>query len=215
MRLFFIFLFLLGIYFYGIEFLKILNEFLRKWSSHKEFTMSFVISSIAFSFLLKENSFLLIFEHEFTHMLWGLLFFKNPMIFFVNVIQGGAVAYDKDTNFVISLAPYFSHTFNFILIGVFYFLKPELYHTFFIVYGAALGYHFVSFFKEFSVDQPDIKNNGVVFSIIALLFANILSYGIVIAFVLNRGKGIIEFLNGGWQSFYKLMSFFIVKYLVL
>lgn len=202
-------LFLLGSYFYGSHLINLLKLLLIHWKAHKIFITSFLVSSVAFFILLKPGDFLITFEHEFTHMVWGLLFLRKPKIFAVTDREGGIVGYYGSSNFLIALAPYFSLTLNFILIGIYYLLKPDLHRIFFAVFGVALGYHLSSFFKEFSLKQPDIVHSGVVFSIIFLVFVNILAYGIVIAFVIGRGDLTLSFIKlGALDGYHFFISIF-------
>ena len=198
--------FTLGIYSYGISFLNLLKMLFLEWEKHSLFIISFMVSFGLCYVYLKRDNFFAVFEHELTHLLWGLLFFKKPENITIYRSIGGWVEFGSETNFVILLAPYFSLTINFILIGLYYFIRHEFNTIFFIIYGASLGYHTSSTLKEFSLDQPDIESVGKEFSVIFLIFANILSYGITIAFVVGRGKLILEFLQSGLINFFNILS---------
>src|SRR6056297_2701273 len=81
---------ILLIYFYGREFLNLFSKINFNSKYQKYFFISFGASTIILYLFLRANSFIAILEHEFTHILWGLLFFKKPKKLMVNE-RGGEV----------------------------------------------------------------------------------------------------------------------------
>jgi hypothetical protein len=62
--------------FYFIELLKVVRMFKLSDPIQFYFLIAFVISGFFFLFFLSLGNFFFIFEHEMTHILWGLLFLK-------------------------------------------------------------------------------------------------------------------------------------------
>ena len=131
---------------------------------------------------LKNKHFYSTFEHELTHLLVGLLFFKKPAHFTVTRDAGGETGL-YGGNFLITLAPYFLPTFSFLMLPLYLIILPKFYLYYFILFGFVVAYHVLSTIQEFSYSQPDIIICGKIFSTIFLVFTNILVYGFLIIFV--------------------------------
>ncbi len=131
---------------------------------------------------LKNKNFYSTFEHELTHLLVGLLFFKKPAHFTVTRDSGGETGL-YGGNFLITLAPYFLPTFAFLMLPVYLIISPEFHLHYFILLGFVVSYHVFSTIQEFSYSQPDIIKSGKIFSTLFLVFTNILVYGFLIMFI--------------------------------
>ena len=138
----------------------------------------------------KRNHFFSTFEHELTHLLVGLLFFKKPSRFHATENEGGHIIL-QSSNFLITLAPYFLPTFAMLLLPLYLIINAEFYKYFFAVLGFLTSYHVFSTLQEFGFHQTDITRTGKVFSCFFLVFANIISYGFIVTFVLGG-------FNYGW-----------------
>lgn len=127
------------------------------------------------------------FEHEFTHLLVGLLFFKKPVGFIATASEGGLTEL-YGGNFLITLAPYFLPTFSYLFLPFYLIIEPRFYPLYFAVLGLITSYHIFSTIQEFSYRQPDIIHSGRIFSTFFLIFANIFVYGFLIAFIIGGFK---------------------------
>jgi len=145
---------------------------------------------------VKKNNFFSVFEHEFTHLVAGLVFFKKPVGFLVKE-NGEGATYLCGENFIITLAPYFFPTFVCGLLIVSLVIDTRFANYYFALLGIFTSYHILSTFKEFSYHQPDIKKRGMVFSTIFLLFANVIFYGFLVAFVNGGFKESGRYLKEG------------------
>ncbi len=164
--------------------------------SIKYFAIGFIAFFLIWMQWMRIHQFYSTFEHEFTHLIVGLLFLKKPAGFQATERQGGyTVLYGS--NFVITLAPYFLPTFVFLLLPLYLVLNVQFVKYFFILFGLLTSYHFLSTWQEFSYRQPDIIKSGKVFSTIFLIFTNILCYGIIITFVLGGFEQTGEYIVGG------------------
>ena len=67
---------------------------------------------------MRKAHFFSTFEHELTHLIAGMIFFKKPEKFNVTASQGGNVSLHGN-NFLITLAPYFLPTFSLLFLPVY------------------------------------------------------------------------------------------------
>ena len=118
--------------------------------------------------------------HELTHALWGLL--MGAQIGKIKVSkQGGYVELSK-TNFLISLAPYFFPFYTVMVIVVYYiaslFFSVEPYHMLFLsLVGITWAFHLYFTIQMVMTRQPDIMQNGRLFSFIIIYNLNLITLG--------------------------------------
>ena len=147
---------------------------------------------------LRKAYFFSTFEHELTHLLVGLLFFKKPAGFKVTDSEGGVTEL-YGGNFLITLAPYFLPTFTYILLLFYFIIDPRFYLYYFFILGLITSYHIFSTIQEFSYSQPDIIVSGRVFSTLFLIFANIFVYGYLVAFLIGGFREGGVYIRNGWH----------------
>jgi hypothetical protein len=133
--------------------------------------------------------FFMTFEHEVTHLVVGLLFFKGPESFRASGREGGEVRL-YGNNFVIKLAPYFLPTLALPFLLVPAILLPAYEPVSFGLLGFAVAYHIFSTIHETRPSQPDIKESGYLFSAIFLPVTNLVCYGTLLVFALEGYTGI-------------------------
>jgi hypothetical protein len=167
------------------------------------------VAFIPFWFMwLKNVTFYSTFEHEFTHLIVGLLFFKKPVHFEVTRHEGGLTGM-YGGNFIITLAPYFLPTFGLLLMPLYLVISDEFQLYFLAIFGIIISYHIFSTIEEFSFQQPDIYSTGKVFSIIFLIFTNIFFYGYIIMFIEGGFSFGGDFLRQGIQNSYQIISHYV------
>jgi len=141
----------------------------------------FLIGSLFWVIFKNYLRFFRIFTHELTHLFFGLLFFKKPkMILATN--RAGKVAL-SGSNFLILLSPYFFPLYSFVLLIVSPLLKPSIENYFCAVLGFSTGYHIVSHIQGFANYQSDIRESGLIFSILFCTFGNIAALGYILSFL--------------------------------
>lgn len=117
-----------------------------------------------------------VWAHELTHALWGLLFFAR-----IHSIRaqptGGSVTLSK-TNTWIALAPYFFPFYTVfvlllrLIIGIWAPMEPwELVWLFLV--GFTWGFHFTFTVQTLMIRQPDIVQNGRLFSLTLIYLLNL------------------------------------------
>jgi hypothetical protein len=109
-------------------------------------------------------------------------------------------------NFFVDLAPYYFPTFSVILLLVFPLLKESAYPVYFAVLGFMTGYHLVSQIIDFKFYQGDIRVSGKAFSVVFCLFASLLAFGFIFAFVVGGYRGGWEFIKAGVPETGRVLS---------
>jgi hypothetical protein len=161
-------------------------------------SIGFVVGAGVWALLGRKLSFFGVFEHELTHLIFGLLMFQRPRSFYASRYKGHVTA--VGSNFIDNLAPYYFPTFSYILLAAFPLLKPAAYTYFYPALGLVTGYHLVSNITEFGFRQSDVRRSGTLFSAVFCVFAGILAFGFVAAFVVGGFSGGLDFLALGWQG---------------
>jgi len=184
---------------YFISFLNLVNSVDFFSGRMLPFLFGFILFGLLWIIILRKRSFFYIFEHEFTHMVVALLFFRRPKAFYVQEDRGGWVQL-VGSNFIIALAPYFLLTFCFLWFPFYFLFSSDFHGIYFIIMGALVSYHTFSTIKEMNFRiQPDIIFNGRLFSLVIILLGNIINYGFVIAFVYGGVDKVREFFIGGFK----------------
>ena len=147
----------------------------------------------------KRKSFWSILEHELTHALFALIFFKRIHYISASKHKGGMIKVDSG-NVIIALAPYFFPLLTIILLILKPFLlsKHQPYLNFLL--GFTYFFHLLHVFREFHFDQSDIRESGIIFSSIIILFLNIFFLGLILAALSGAWTTIAEYLELGWQT---------------
>lgn len=152
-------------------------------------------------------------EHELTHVLFALLFFKRVHSFTAHRTNGGSVEIEGD-NFMIALSPYFFPLLSVMIVLI----KPSVFSQYQWILNGLLGFtlmfHLVHLVREFHPSQPDLKKYGLLFSFLVVLFFNVFFIGLCIASLQGDWgpmKGYLEmgfreglaYVIGGWKVFYQ------------
>lgn len=134
-------------------------------------------------------------EHESTHALFAALTGHRIVGFKASLGRGGEVRFAGRGNWLITAAPYFFPTAALLLFFIAYLLPfPGLPWGSFLL-GVALGYHFVSTYRETHRDQQDLQALGGAFCWLFLPAANLAVVGLLISFAHDRAEG-----TGLWFS---------------
>ena len=157
--------------------------------------IGFVVGAGLWLVLGRQLRFFSVFEHELTHLVFSLLMFQKPSSFYASEGRGH-VACDRG-NFIDGLAPYFFPTFSYLLLALYPLLKPSAHVVFFPLLGFLTGYHIVSNMAEFKPRESDIKKCGALFSFVFCIFAGIVTFGFLFAFVIGGFSGGARFLLRG------------------
>jgi hypothetical protein len=115
--------------------------------------------------------------HELTHAVWGMLFGAKVGKMKVGK-KGGHVMLSK-SNFLIALAPYFFPFYTGLVIALWYaagfFIDLNAYEAWWLAaVGLTWGFHVTFTVYILSQSQPDVQENGRLFSYVIIYLANLL-----------------------------------------
>lgn len=140
-------------------------------------------------------------EHEVTHAIFAFVTAHKIVGIRATMTEGGEVRYEGRGNWLITAAPYFFPTAALVLSLLAYLLPfPNLPWPSFLL-GIALGYHFVSTYRETHRDQTDLKQLGSSFCWMFLPAANLIMVSFLIAFAYNGTEGVQAWIADSRQPF--------------
>ncbi|HQU86401.1 MAG TPA: hypothetical protein PKY59_24945 [Pyrinomonadaceae bacterium] len=193
-------------YGFGSAFYEVLTK--QTWQVSR--VLPFAIGFILFAFFwLIFKRFLQVFctfEHELTHLIVGLLFFKKPKSFRVTFTSGGYVEMYGGHNFLVTLAPYFLPTVCCLILPIAWFLPEKSLPIFLTVLGASTAFHLLSGWQEFHFGQSDLHEAGLIFSILFLPVANLIFFGAILTFVIAGNDKFFGFWKQGFVNGFSLIK---------
>jgi hypothetical protein len=166
--------------------------------------LGFLIGATAWALLGRKLAFFGVFEHELTHLVFGLIMFQRPRSFYASERRGHVTS--QGGNFVDNLAPYYFPTFSYMLLAVFPLLKPGAHPYFYSLLGLVTGYHLVSNVAEFGFRHSDIRRSGPLFSLVFCIFAAVMAFGFLTAFIIGNFRGGLDFLAAGVSHGWDLVA---------
>lgn len=168
------------------------------------------IGLFTYYLIVKRLTWLSTFEHELTHALVALCFFRRVTGFRVTSKQGGLMSHKGrfggqlgDT--MITLAPYFLPTLTMITVIIRLFLHSRYLIIADGVIGFTLIYHILSNFKELQNNWTgrafhnisgemmvtDIKQSGYILSFVTIIALSLFFYGLVFYLMAYKGQGFL------------------------
>jgi hypothetical protein len=187
---------LLGSAAYGVALFDLFDAHLLEIQAFRATLVGFVAGTGIWLLLSRRLNFFSVFEHEITHLVFSLIMFQRPRSFYASD-RRGHVTCDRG-NFIDGLAPYFFPTFSYILLAFYPLLRHEAQSCFFPFLGLLTGYHLVSNIAEFKPAESDIRRYGIGFSLVFCIFAGLVTFGFILAFVLGGFGGGLRFIMAGW-----------------
>lgn len=180
--------------------------FLRSGITFKSiqwFLLGFALSILIYFLLLGDRlRFWEIFEHELTHLITGLMFFKKPASFVVapGEVNGAVRIQSGFGSTPITLAPYFLPLFTLPFLLIKPFLPPPFDQVANFLIGFTLAFHYASLIAwEFRPSQPDFRSTGVIFSIVVTIFLNIVFLVVILGIVTGNYTGILDYFKNGFD----------------
>jgi hypothetical protein len=124
--------------------------------------------------------------HELTHALWGWVMGANIKRMRISK-NSGSVTLTK-SNFLVALAPYFFPLYTVLVILGYYvlsiFFDLRTYEPFWLgLVGLTWGFHLTFTITTLMTHQPDIRENGRLFSYALIYFMNVFGIGLWIVMV--------------------------------
>ncbi|MGI8467016.1 MAG: M50 family metallopeptidase [Pyrinomonadaceae bacterium] len=170
------------------------------------FAAGFVLFAFVWRIFKRRLQIVCTFEHELTHLLFGLLFLKRPHSFVVTRHDGGYVSLSGG-NFVITLAPYFFPTISYLLLPFAFFIPANSLPVFSALLGASVAFHLASTWAELHPEQTDLHKAGILFSLIFLPAANLIFYGALLALIFGGAHSFLYFWSSGVKESFAAISF--------
>lgn len=148
---------------------------------------SIIILTNLFIFILGEHrfDFVRILKHEITHALFAMVSGKNVYSLSATRKKGGVVRMDEG-NVLIALSPYVFPVGTWIIICLAFILNARDNIILIILSGLTFGFHIHSVFKDFHPSQPDIRESGVIYSLLMTICGN----GLTVIFLLVAFSGL-------------------------
>ncbi len=149
-------------------------------------------------------------EHELTHALVALLYFRRITNFSVKrdhghviFLRGFGGTFGDD---MIGFAPYVLPTFTALLILIRPFLHgPLWWYDFWI--GVSFGYHLFSGYRELSPRQPDLASRGLLYSCLAVPALALAIHGALLAILVNGYAGVPPWAAQVWAITVRVVAF--------
>ena len=140
--------------------------------------------------------------HELTHIL-GIWLFHGKIHEVKISGRGGMVRADK-SNVWIRLLPYFFPIYTILVLGLYllFSLGWDISRYFSIMVfalGITWGFHLWMTIHILWQNQPDIKQSGILFSLIIIYILNLLILAGLFVFI-SPELGVIDFFKGVWQE---------------
>lgn len=161
----------------------------------KMFLIGTLVGIVFWKIFGKKLNFFAVFEHELTHILVGLIFLQKPKGLLVGEKSGATYI---GGNFFVTLAPYYFPTFSYLMLPLYFIIKPSFYLNFFVILGFITGYHIISTIQEAHPRQPDLLRHSLAFSYSFSLFGNIIFLGYLFYFSVGEGNKAFLFLKNGF-----------------
>lgn len=194
-------------YGFGTAFYEILTKQTWQISRVLPFAIGFAVFTLFWLIFKRFLQVFCTFEHELTHLLVGLLFFKKPKSFNVTFTQGGYVEMYGGSNFLVTLAPYFLPTVCYLILPLAWFLPKDFLTFYFAVFGGSLAFHLLSGWQEFHFGQSDLHDAGLIFSILFLPVANLIFFGAILSLVIGGNEKFFLFWKEGFLNGFGLFRF--------
>ncbi|MCU0858126.1 MAG: hypothetical protein MUC65_06970 [Pontiellaceae bacterium] len=132
--------------------------------------------SVAGFFLMPRALRTYVLAHELTHAFWGML--MGAKVGKINVGKKGGQVMLSKSNFIISLAPYFFPFYTGLVIALWYaagwFWDLRGYEPWWLAaVGLTWGFHVTYTIYMLSQKQPDVQENGRIFSYVVIYLASL------------------------------------------
>lgn len=143
---------------------------------------SVVFASIYFIFLQRRLRIWEVLFHELTHVTFALLFFNKIEGFNVS-FSGGVTSYSGRKNVIISLAPYTIPILPLLLMALSLIISHDYLYIVHYLVMILYVWFLLSLINQFRLQQDDLSESGLVFSILTIICMNIFIGLFVVSFL--------------------------------
>jgi hypothetical protein len=136
-----------------------------------------------------------VFGHEITHAIWSMMFGGKIKEIYVSGQSGGFTTFTKG-NILVYIAPYFFPLYTIILTLVYLLAKEAYKEIFLVLIGLSIAFHLLLTLYSIRKGQSDIKQVGVIFSLVFIYLMNCLVLGTILC-VIFKDLSTLDYLSGG------------------
>ena len=171
------------------------------------FLVGFAVYFVIWWWLFRRSrfAFVMTLEHELTHALFALVTFHRVIGLRATAFRGGEMRFVGKGNWLITVAPYFFPTMSLSLLAVSWFLPRHFANVANFMVGGSFAYHIISTLRETHPGQTDLQKAGFGFCLCFLPTANMITFGLMLAFIYGGGVGSKQFLGAicrkAWELF--------------
>jgi len=205
--------------FYSLAYMLTLFEYLTcDWLLNVEVYKGFflgmaiytALAIIRLGFVKQNGRWLRVFSHEFTHVIFSILFFNRIKSFRVGglIDNDGKVEFYGNPNFVISLTPYCFQLFTFVFLLIRMITDNTMSIVVDVFIGIAFLFHITTFWKQTRPYQNDIQRHGYVFSYSFIILMNLLFIGMVFSVIKGGFAEFGVYFVNGFNRVYTLLCSF-------
>ena len=145
-------------------------------------------------------------KHESAHSMVGYIFFRHTRKLIVNPEatyaseETSQVAYRNlsGPDSLISLAPYYCPTFTIPLLIVRLIVSYPIHKVIDLLIGLTLAFHYVSVKNEFGLKQRDIRDTGLMFSIVVTCILNIIFLVVIVCIVSGNHSNLLNYFENSF-----------------
>ena len=183
---------------------QVLTQFPGRWSAtpNTAFCVGYGLWLLVFVLLPKPvRTYVL--GHELTHALWALL--MGARVSGLRVGKSGGQVRTSKSNWAIVLAPYFFPFYAMLFIGLFFLINTfwslaDYGWVLFFLIGLGWSFHVTfTLMTLLTVSQPDVRSQGVLFSVVVIYLMNLL-FIVVTAALLSSEVRLTEAAGGFWNN---------------
>ena len=197
-------------YGYGSEAFRLVKLTSLRSQRLQWFLFGVTLFTIIWVFLRHRMGFIVCLEHEFTHLLVGLLFLKAPHSFYASR-EGGGMVRLQGNNVIIQLAPYYLPTYSYLLLLIGIPFRRDYAPLLLFLLGFTAAYHVLSTWGEIHSGQSDLQDAGLLYCWIFLPVANLVVFGALWAFVIKDYSGFTSYWGNGVTEIIKLFDMMIIQ----
>ncbi len=140
------------------------------------------------------------FAHELTHAITSMIFGGKVKQLRIHRTCGNVVV--TKSNFVVVLAPYFFPFYAVIVLILWHIISLYIgqektiyyYPWYMFVLGLTIGFHLVMTWYAINIGQPDIKQTGIMFSLVFVLLSNCLFITLILKLIAYNNVSLKTFV---------------------
>lgn len=169
-------------------------------------------SLIYILWLRKHSTFWETLFHELTHALFAAICLRKIHGLKADYGAGGQITYSGKSNWVISLAPYFFPLPTAFLLFMSLLLAPAVKPYWELLIVLSYTFSLLTFARQFSFNQPDIKKSGRFFSSLIIIQLNFYIALFLLYFLSDNSTGYLNIIKTIVYNLYQMSGQMLLVY---